>query len=77
MVVWQKIWFVSNMGFVAMLVWYMFLQRAYADALHRGADTAQAAKYRRRRLMAGIAALVLFVVMEGAFITNMRVNGTR
>ena len=74
---WQKIWFFTNMGFVAMLIWYMFLQRAYADAAHRGADSAEAAEYRRRRLAAGIAALVLFVVMAGAFLANMRVNGTR
>lgn len=72
---WQKIWFISNMGFVATLIWYMFLQRAYADALHRKDSPELLARHRRRRTFAAIGAILLFLLMAAAFLTNMRVNG--
>ncbi|QJC51758.1 hypothetical protein HGI30_09500 [Paenibacillus albicereus] len=72
---WQVLWFFFNLAFVALLIWTMFMHRAYADALRRGDAPDRLRLLRRRRLLTACVAAGLFVAASASFLTNMRVNG--
>ncbi|SDR90212.1 hypothetical protein SAMN05444162_0303 [Paenibacillaceae bacterium GAS479] len=72
---WKVIWFFSNIAFVATLIWYMFLHRAYADSLFRKDSPEKLVRHRRRRKTAALTSVVLFIVMATAFLTDMKMNG--
>ncbi len=72
---WTLIWFLINLVFVTAVITFLFMQRSYTEARGNGADTAHVKRLDRRRKLAGIVSIVLFVAMAASFMTNMRLNG--
>jgi len=72
---WTGVWFVVNMFFVASVIVYLFMRRAYAMAEQQGADAARMKVLKVRCKWTGISAILLFGGMAASFVTNMAVNG--
>ncbi|TYP77899.1 hypothetical protein [Paenibacillus methanolicus] len=71
---WQQIWFLVNLVFVALLIFYMFAHRTVAIRRLEGrAEPLRKAILTRN--IAGILTAVAFVCMAASFLINMRVNG--
>ncbi|MFC4103861.1 hypothetical protein [Paenibacillus xanthanilyticus] len=71
---WQQIWFLVNLAFVALLIFYMFAHRTVATRRLEG-QPEPLRKAILTRNIAGILTAVAFVCMAASFLINMRVNG--
>lgn len=72
---WTAVWFIVNLFFVASVIVFLFMHRAYAMGKQQGADMSKLAQLNLRRRWAGIGAVLLFVAMSASFVINMAVNG--
>jgi hypothetical protein len=72
---WTLIWFLVNMLFVTAVITFLFMQRAFSEARNGSAEPSLLERLNRRRKLAGIISIVLFVAMAASFMTNMRLNG--
>lgn len=68
-------WFIINIFFVAALITSLFMQRAYMEGHYKQLPQEALTRLKRRRDLLRLAAIVLFVLMAGAFLADMRVNG--
>ncbi|MBB3109147.1 heme/copper-type cytochrome/quinol oxidase subunit 2 [Paenibacillus phyllosphaerae] len=71
---WQQSWFLINMAFVALVIFYMFAHRSVTMAKMEGAQD-QLRKALLKRRIAGILTIIAFIGMAGSFVMNMKVNG--
>jgi hypothetical protein len=69
-----QIWFLVNGLFVLLVIVFLFINRAYREALREGAPGI-AAKLKVWCFLAGLAAVVSFLAMASLFLLNMRING--
>ncbi|MFX3633627.1 MAG: hypothetical protein ACE3L7_25075 [Candidatus Pristimantibacillus sp.] len=72
---WTALWFFINIGFVASLIVFLFMHRAYSEAKDNRADTTRLNQTRRNMKLAGVLSAVLFVAMCASFLINMKLNG--
>lgn len=68
-------WFIANILFVTSVVVYLFMHRAYKEAVLQSADRELIARRNRRRLLFGIISIAMFIAMVICFLINMRMNG--
>ncbi|WP_308639009.1 hypothetical protein [Paenibacillus silvisoli] len=71
---WQQLWFVTNMAFVALVIFYLFLHRSVTTA-RQEQDAQRLAAMKRGRMLIGVLAVIAFILMASCFLINMRVNG--
>ncbi|WP_127530069.1 hypothetical protein [Paenibacillus kobensis] len=72
---WTGIWFMTNIVFVVCVIAYLFAHRSVSEAKHTKAEVSKIQSLILRRKVLGIASLVMFLVMAGSFMMNMKVNG--
>jgi len=72
---WTGVWFLANIVFVVCVIAYLFAHRSVSEARHTEAEPNKIQSLVRRRKALGIASLVMFLVMAGSFMMNMKVNG--
>ncbi|MWC29246.1 hypothetical protein [Paenibacillus sp. MMS18-CY102] len=72
---WSGIWFLTNMVFVASIIAFLFAHRSVSEARRTDPSPARLRKLSRVRLALGVGSIVMFFVMAGCFMINMRVNG--
>lgn len=73
--VWTIIWFIVNCLFVASLIWFLFMHRAFAMARLQGAEAGKLERLKRVRMGIGIVCGICFALMCASFLINMRLNG--
>jgi len=71
---WQQIWFIINMGFVALLITFLFVHRSVTLA-RLAQDAEQLRKAKRLRLILGVLTIVALSAMVFSFLMNMHLNG--
>ncbi|EXX86681.1 hypothetical protein BG53_05630 [Paenibacillus darwinianus] len=69
----SPLWFVINMGFVALFITSLFVNRAYREALHAG-DRAAVKRLKRLRLVMAVCTAAAFLAMSAAFLVSMGLN---
>ncbi|HUC90882.1 MAG TPA: hypothetical protein VMS09_02510 [Paenibacillus sp.] len=69
-----QLWFFINIGFVALFITSLFVNRAYREALQAG-DPAAVKRLKRRRLFMVLCTVAAFLAMSAAFLANMARNG--
>lgn len=72
---WTALWFFINIGFVASLIMFLFMHRAYTEAKNNSADTIRLNHTSRNMKLIGAVSAVLFVAMCASFLINMKLNG--
>lgn len=71
---WQQIWFVVNMLFVAFLILLLFSHRSVTLARQEKAEQRIRGALRNRSIWAVLTVLA-FIGMAFSFVMNMKVNG--
>lgn len=71
---WQQIWFVVNMLFVALLIVFLFSHRSVTLARQEKAEQRIRNAVRIRTIL-GILTVLAFIGMALSFVMNMKVNG--
>ncbi|EFM09909.1 conserved hypothetical protein [Paenibacillus curdlanolyticus YK9] len=72
---WSGLWFLTNMVFVACIIAYLFAHRSVSEARRMDTPVDRIRTLSRRRMALGVASVVMFFVMAGCFMINMRLNG--
>ncbi|SEN16686.1 hypothetical protein [Paenibacillus sp. OV219] len=71
---WQQLWFLTNMVFVTLAIVFLFIHRSVTQARNEN-DALKVSRMRKARAVIGIFTVIAFVVMASFFLVNMRVNG--
>ncbi|WP_168119268.1 hypothetical protein [Paenibacillus sp. HB172176] len=72
---WTAVWLIVNILFVASVIFYLFQQRAYSEALRMGEDARRIEGLNRRRKLIAAGSTLLFLAMSASFLMNMAQNG--
>ncbi|GGD70433.1 hypothetical protein [Paenibacillus nasutitermitis] len=71
---WQQIWFIVNMFFVALLIIFLFSHRSVIQARQEKAEQRIRSAV-RKRFVFGVLTVLAFLGMSLSFVMNMKVNG--
>lgn len=72
---WTAVWFVVNSLFVAAAIVFLFMQRAVTLGKQQGATAERLHTLAKRRSLAAVISIVLFLAMCASFVANMKING--
>ncbi len=65
----------TNIVFVVCVIAFLFAHRSVSEAMHVNAEPSAIRTLIRRRKLLGVASIIMFLIMAGSFMMNMRVNG--
>lgn len=71
--IWQQMWFLTNMVFVAMLIVFLFVHHSVTQARFQQ-DADRLKRSLRLRAIIGSITVLAFITMALFFLVNMRVN---